>query len=110
MALNGFGEFLSKVPTVESYVDHAEYAVKMIGSESVALGLDFMKDLMQHCDPILGGALTPLDSWPFVAGLDRPSDLANLGPALSVRLGEEAANDVAWKTMATKLDSYLPGK
>ena len=41
VALNGFGEFLSKEPTVESYVDHAEYAVNMIGSQSVALGLDF---------------------------------------------------------------------
>ncbi|CAB5051096.1 unannotated protein [freshwater metagenome] len=110
VALNGFGEFLSKEPTVESYVDHAEYAVNMIGSQSVALGLDFMKDLMGQCDPILGGALTPLDSWPFVAGLDRPSDLAHLGPALSARLGEEAAHDVAWKTMVTKLDSYLPAK
>ena len=82
----------------------------MLGSQSVALGLDFMKDLMGQCDPILGGALTPLDSWPFVAGLDRPSDLAHLGPALSARLGEEAAHDVAWKTMVTKLDSYLPAK
>ncbi len=108
VAQNAFGAFLSDTPTVSSYIDHVEHAANLVGSDHVALGLDFMKDLSIQVDPILGGALVDLNTLPWVADLDRPADLANLGPRLIERLGIEAATDIAWRTMATSLDDFLP--
>lgn len=108
VAQNAFGAFLSDTPTVSSYIDHVEHAANLVGSDHVALGLDFMKDLSIQVDPILGGALVDINTLPWVAGLDRPADLANLGPGLIERLGIEAATDIAWRTMATLLDDFLP--
>ena len=108
VAQNAFGAFLSDAPTVNSYIDHVKHAADLVGSEHVALGLDFMRDLSVQVDPILGGALVDLDTLPWVTGLDRPADLADLGPLLIERLGLDAATDVAWRTMATSLDNFLP--
>ena len=108
VAQNAFGAFLSDTPTVSSFVDHVEHAVKLVGSDHVALGLDFMRDLFSQADPILGGALVDINNLPWVTGLDRPADLAHLGPLLVERLGVDAATDVAWRTMATLLDDFLP--
>lgn len=108
VAQDAFGAFLSDTPTVSSYIDHVEHAANLVGSDHVALGLDFMKDLSIQVDPILGGALVDINTLPWVAGLDRPADLANLGPRLIERLGIEAATDIAWRTMATSLDDFLP--
>jgi len=108
VAQNGFGAFLSDQPTVNSFVDHIEHATKLVGSAHVALGLDFMKDLALHVDPILGGALIDINALPWVPRLDRPADLAALGPKLIERLAETAAADVAWRTMVKSLDDFLP--
>lgn len=108
VAQNAFGGFLADAPTVSSYIDHVEHATNLVGSDHVALGMDFMRDLYVQVAPILGGALVDLQSLPWVAGLDRPSDLADLGPLLIERLGIESATNVAWRTMATSLDDFLP--
>lgn len=108
VAQNAFGAFLSDSPTVGSYIDHVEHAVDLIGSNRVALGMDFIRDLSIQIDPILGSALVDIDALPWVTGLDRPADLADLGPLLIERIGIEAASDVAWRTMSTLLDDFLP--
>lgn len=108
VALNGFGPFLADEPTVSSYVDHAAHAVSLVGPQHVALGLDFMRDLMGMVDPILGDALVDLDTLPWVTDLERPADLAGLGPRLSERLGPEAARAVAAGTMIDTLVDLLP--
>ena len=74
IALNAFGAFLSDNPTIDSMIDHVEHAVKLVGSDRVGFGFDFMKDLMEQVDPILGKALVDVSKWPFVPGLDRPKD------------------------------------
>jgi membrane dipeptidase len=109
VAQNAFGGFLSDAPTVSSYIDHVAHAAQLVGSDHVALGMDFMRDLAIQVDPILGGALVDIHAMPWVDGLDRPADMANLGPLLVERLGVDAATDVAWRTMATLLDDFLPG-
>jgi membrane dipeptidase len=108
VALNGFGPFLAAEPTLQSYVEHAAHAVSLVGAEHVGLGLDFMRDLMGVVDPILGAALVDLDDLPWVDGLQRPADLAGLGPALTARLGEKAAAQVCVDTMVESLADLLP--
>lgn len=108
VAQNAFGAFLSDSPTISSYVDHVEHAANLVGSKHVALGPDFMRDLFVGVDPIMSGALVDLNALPWVAGLDRPADLAHLGDLLIERLGIDSATDVAWRTMAASLDDFLP--
>lgn len=108
VALNGFGPFLADEPTLDAYVDHAAHAVSLVGAGHVALGLDFMRDLMGTVDPILGAALVDLDELPWVPELQRPADLALLGPRLVERLGREAAEQVAARTMIEVLAGLLP--
>lgn len=108
VALNAFGPFLADSPSVESLVDHAEHAIGILGVERVALGMDFMYDLMRQVDPILGGALVAIDDIPFPEGLRRPEDLAHLSGLLVERLGVEAGGQVAGGTMRTHLTRLLP--
>jgi len=110
VALNAFGAFLSDTPTVDSMIDHVEYAVKLVGKKNVGFGFDFMKDLIDQVDPVLGNTLVDVSKWPFVPGLDRPSDLATFGDRLRERLGEELANDVAWRGMTDALEKLLPNR
>jgi membrane dipeptidase len=108
VALNGFGPFLADEPTVDAYVEHAAHAVSLVGADHVGLGLDFMRDLTAVVDPILGGALIDPDELPWVAGLQRPADLAELGPRLTARLGEDAARQVSAGTLIRTLVDLLP--
>jgi membrane dipeptidase len=108
VALNAFGGFLAERPTVDSMLDHVDYAVRLLGSESVGFGFDFMRDLMTQVDPVLGGALVDINDWPFVSGLDRPSDLANFGELLIARFGQKVAEDVAGRSMTAMMERLLP--
>jgi membrane dipeptidase len=108
ISLNAFGSFLSNTPTVDSMIDHVEYAVKLVGKSNVGFGFDFMKDLIDQVDPVLGKTLVDVSKWPFVPGLDRPSDLATFGTRMLERLGEELANDVAWRGMTNIFEKLLP--
>ena len=47
VALNAFGSFLSDAPTVDSMIDHVEYAVNLVGEKNVGFGFDFIKDLIE---------------------------------------------------------------
>ena len=110
VSLNAFGAFLSDTPTVSSMIDHVEYAINLAGERNVGFGFDFMKDLITQVDPVLGKTLVDVSKWPFVPGLDRPSDLATFGDALIERLGEERANEVAWRGMTDMMERLLPKK
>jgi microsomal dipeptidase-like Zn-dependent dipeptidase len=91
-------------------IDHVEYAVKLVGKSNVGFGFDFMKDLIDQVDPVLGKTLVDVSKWPFVPGLDRPSDLATFGARMLERLGDELANDVAWRGMTSALEKLLPSR
>jgi membrane dipeptidase len=110
VALNAFGSFLSDTPTVDSMIDHVEYAVKLVGKKKIGFGFDFMKDLIDQVDPVLGKTLVDVSKWPFIPGLDRPSDLQTFGARMLERLGEELANDVAWRNMSDALENLLPSR
>jgi membrane dipeptidase len=110
VALNAFGSFLSDTPTVDSMIDHVEYAVKLVGKKKIGFGFDFMKDLIDQVDPVLGKTLVDVSKWPFIPGLDRPADLQTFGARMLERLGEELANDVAWRNMTDALENLLPSR
>lgn len=108
VSLNAFGAFLSDSATVSSMIDHVEYALNLAGAGKVGFGFDFMRDLITQVDPVLGNTLVDVSQWPFVNGLDRPSDLATFGVELEKRLGAERANDVAWRGMTAMMERLLP--
>lgn len=108
VALNAFGPFLADEPTLNSLIDHAAHAVGILGSQRVALGMDFMEDLMHQVDPILGGALVDIDQIPFVDGLRRPADLAQVTTALAERFSREDALAIASGTLRHHLTQLLP--
>lgn len=108
VALNAFGPFLSDDPDVDSLVEHARYAIALIGSGHVGLGMDFMVDLMRQVDPILGGALVSIDEIPFPEGLRRPADLALVAERLEAALGTAEASDVTHGTLRRHLTRLLP--
>ncbi len=108
VALNAFGAFLSDSASISSMIDHVEYALNIAGLGNVGFGFDFMRDLMTQVDPVLGKTLVDVSNWPFVAGLDRPADLATFGVELEKRIGLERANNVAGGAMTTMMERLLP--
>ncbi|MFY9331368.1 MAG: membrane dipeptidase [Candidatus Nanopelagicales bacterium] len=108
VALNAFGPFLADEPTVQSLLDHAEHAMSILGAERVGLGMDFMQDLMQQVNPILGGALVDISQIPFVDGLRRPADLAQVTAAMNDRFDAETADWLASGTLRHHLTRLLP--
>jgi membrane dipeptidase len=108
VALNGFGPFLSEdTATVDSFLRHVLHAVSLVGSEHVALGPDFMRDLVDAVDPVLQGALVDPDSFPWVAGLERPSDLAALASRIQDMLGSDSAGRVCAGTVIDTLVQHM---
>ncbi|MCB8044124.1 membrane dipeptidase [Microbacterium oxydans] len=80
LCLNAFGPFLSDRPDVDSYLDHVEHAVAVVGSSQVGMGTDFLLDVAKIVDPILSGLLVPIDDLPWVDGLSRPADFETFIP------------------------------
>jgi membrane dipeptidase len=108
VAMNAFGAFLADRPTVRDYARHARHARDLVGAERVALGLDFMADLIPTVDPILGGALVDIHALPVLPELQRPADLASFGSVLVDVLGETDARWVASRTLIESLSALLP--
>lgn len=107
VAINGFGPFLSDAATVDSFLAHVGHAVSLVGAERVALGLDFMRDLVDAVDPVLGGALVDPDALPWVEGLERPADLAALAARLEDALGPRVGRQVCAGTVIDTLAQHL---
>ncbi len=109
VGVNAFGGFLAeRDATIADFVDHVAHAVDVAGADHVGLGLDFVADLFVEMRPILGAALFDLADVPLARGIQRPADLAALGPLLVERLGEADARKVAAGTEIAVLSQLLP--
>ena len=106
--MNAVGAFCGWEATIETFVDHIAHAVGVIGADRVGLGLDFVSDLVEQVDPILGGVLVEPSELGLIGDLQRPADLAGLSPLLVRRLGESSAARVAGGTLIAELGRLLP--
>ena len=103
-ALNLIGDFVGEGSTVETFLDHVEHAVAIVGAEHVALGLDFLADTELHTLP---ASAQPAPGF-FIDGLERPADLPDFGHRLVERIGADAARQVAGDTLIRRLEALLP--
>ncbi len=109
VGMNAFGGFVGDDdPGVDTFVDHVAHAVEVIGADRVGLGLDFVADIFEQLDPIVSGALLERDQLGTIKGIERPADLASLGPRLLERLGADAAARVSSGTLIEGLGRLLP--
>ena len=107
--MNAYGGFVGdNGPDVDTYLDHVAHAVSVIGADRVGLGLDFVADIFGQMDPIVGGVLLEPDQLGTIPGIERPADLAALGPRLVQRLGAAAATRVSSSTLIESLHRLLP--
>lgn len=110
VAINAFGAFVSDTaPTIEGFVDHIEHAAAIAGEDRVAIGADFIEDLIATVDPILGRQLlvdpTELS---FIDDLKAPPDYANLSSSLIKRFGADRAARFASANMLGFFRANLP--
>jgi len=112
VAINAFGSFISTdEPTIDAYIDHLEYASTIAGDAQVALGADFIEDLIGHVDPILGRQLlVRADDLSFIDGLRTSGDYASLTRRLAERLGEPTATRLASTNMLDFFRTHLPSR
>jgi membrane dipeptidase len=104
VAVNAFGPFLTEgTPTVESFVDHLEHAISILGPDRVGLGTDFIDDVAAVVDPVFTGLLVDQQQIPATVGLQRPADFPRLAAAVESRLGPELAT----KLLATNLIDFV---
>jgi membrane dipeptidase len=109
VCLNAYGGFVGPDgPSVADYLDHVAHAVEVVGADHVGLGLDFVADIFEQMDPIVGGVLLDPDQLGTIDGLERPADLAALGPLLVDRIGQAQAGAVASGTLVDGLTRLLP--
>lgn len=107
--MNAYGGFVGDAgPGVPEYVEHIAHAVEVVGADRVGLGCDFVADIFVQLDPIVGGILLEPDQLGTIRGIERPADLAALGPLLVERLGPEAAAQVSSGTLVAGLGRLLP--
>lgn len=104
VGLNAMADFVGRDATIETFVDHIEHAVRLIGAEHVGLGLDFLADTEAHSLP---ASAQPAPGF-FIEELQRPADLPAFGDRLEQRLGEDAARKVASGALVTMLERLLP--
>jgi membrane dipeptidase len=106
--MNAIGAFCAEGAVIDDFVRHIAHAVDVVGAEHVGLGMDFVVDLVRMMDPILGDAYIDIDDFELIEGLQRPADLAALGPRLETALGAEAARRVSAGSMIEGLGRLLP--
>lgn len=92
VCVNAFGGFLSDHPSLADYVVHIAHAVSVIGDRAVGIGADFIDDVLEVVDPILGGALA--EDFPVVEGLQVPADYPCIAAALADRLEADAVHRI----------------
>ena len=110
VAMNAFGAFVSDtVPTVEGFIDHIEHAAAVAGDDRVAIGADFIEDLIGIVDPVLGRQLLvdPADL-SFIDDLKAPPHYANLSSRLIERFGADLAGRFASANMLDFFRANLP--
>ena len=89
VAVNAFGPFVAETaPTIDALIDHLEHAAAVAGEDRVAIGADFIDDLVRTVDPILGRQiLVDTASLTFIDDLKAPADFVNLSERLLERCG-----------------------
>ena len=111
IAVNATGRFVaaSGIPTIDHYVDHVEHAVVTVGDSAVAIGADFICDLLEQVDPILGRQLLlrPGDII-HIEDLKAPADFALLSRKLDDRFGPERAARIAGGNVLEFFRTRLP--
>ena len=111
IAINATGRFVaaSGIPTIDRFVDHVEYAVATVGEGSVAIGADFIADLVEQVDPILGRQLLlAADDLVHIQELKAPADFARLSLRLIDRFGPERAARIAGANVLDFFRARLP--
>lgn len=110
VAANAFGAFVSKsVPTVDAYIDHLERIADVAGGDRVAIGADFIEDLVQQVDPILGRKLLVRpEDLTYIDDLKAPAHYANLSARMLERLGPDQAKRAAGENMLNFFRTNLP--
>ena len=111
IAINATGRFVaaSGIPTVDHYLDHVQHAVATVGDGAVAIGADFIVDLLEQVDPILGRQLLlrPGDLIQ-IEEFKRSADFALLARKLVGRFGSERADRVAGGNVLEFFRARLP--
>lgn len=111
VAINATGRFVaaSGTPTIDQYVDHVEHAVATVGDGAVAIGADFIADLLDQVDPILGRQLLlrPGDIV-HIENLKASADFALLSQRLIDRFGPESATRIAAGNVLEFFGARLP--
>ncbi|MDW3177487.1 MAG: membrane dipeptidase [Acidimicrobiia bacterium] len=112
VAANAFGAFVSSgEPTLGDYVDHLEHLVSVAGPERVGIGADFIEDLVQQVDPILGrNLLVDPSDLSFINNFKATKDYPHLATVLADRFGPDLARSVACDNMVTFFCSVLPNQ
>lgn len=110
VAINAFGPFISTSdPTIEGFVDHVEHAIGVAGPGAVAIGADFIDDLVRQVDPILGRQLlVKREHLSMIDDLKCPADYPNLTECLARRLDPATAAGVAGGNMIDFFRHNLP--
>ena len=101
VGINAFGPFISEsAPTLDGFVDHIEHAASIAGDRHVAIGADFIDDLVRTVDPILGRQLlVDPDEISLIDALKAPADFARLSSQLVERFGVQRARAFASANM-----------
>ena len=111
IGINATGRFVaaSGVPRIEHYVDHVEHAAAIVGDEAVAIGADFIADLVEQVDPILGRQLLlGPDDFIHIEEFKAPADLALLAQRLVDRFGSVRAARIAAGNVLEFFRARLP--
>lgn len=110
VAVNAFGAFVSEAaPTLDGFVDHIAHAAAVAGEDRVAIGADFIEDVIATVDPVLGRQLLvdPADL-SFIDDLKAPAHYANLSARLVERFGAGRAARFASANMLDFFRASLP--
>ena len=111
IAINATGRFVARtgIPTIHHFVDHVAHAAAVVGDGAVAIGADFIADLVEQVDPILGRQLllAPGDIV-HIEELNAPAHLALLSRRLIDRFGPARAARIAGSNVLEFFRARLP--
>ncbi len=111
IGMNAFGRFVTAtgVPTINDFVNHLAHAAAIVGDGAVAIGADFIADLVEQVDPILGRQLLVRpDELIHIEELKAPADLAMVALQLFDRFGPERAARIAAGNVVNFFKERLP--
>ena len=110
VAVNAFGSFIARSsPTLADFIDHLEHVEMIAGPRQVAIGADFIDDLLRQVDPILSRqVLVRPEELKLLDDFKAPADYAQLAAALIQRVGTQRAQRMASRNMLDFFRSQLP--